>query len=171
MLDIVTNGYKLPFLPFSQPMIAKNHRSAFKHDKFVEESIDDIVHPRVRESIVCPTVCSPLMFENAKGKLRHVISAMSTSFLFNTSSDMRTWISFPPYLGRVILFFPFDLKSGFHHVFGLATACYVFTKLLRPLVKHWRSMGLHTIVYIDDGICASASKAEAETARHCGVKS
>ena len=26
--------------------------------------------------------------------------------------------------------------------FGLSTACYVFTKLLRPLVKHWRSMGV-----------------------------
>ena len=49
--------------------------------------------------------------------------------------------------------------------FGLATACYVFTKLLRPLVKCWRSIGLHTIVYIDDGICASASKAEAETVK------
>ena len=61
-------------------------------------------------------------------------------------------------------FFTFDLKSGYHHVnvhedcwpfwgfswgmgahkkfftfrvlpFGLATACYVFTKLMRPLVK------------------------------------
>ena len=52
----------------------------------------------------------------------------------------------------------FDLKSGYHHVepqkflgfewdskffvfmvlpFGLATACYVFTKLMRPLVKLW----------------------------------
>ena len=61
--------------------------------------------------------------------------------------------------------FSFDLKSGYHHVdihsqhqkylgfawdmghglqhymfkvlpFGLATACYIFTKLLRPLVKY-----------------------------------
>ena len=48
--------------------------------------------------------------------------------------------------------------------FGLSTACYVFTKLLRPLVKRWRSMGLRAIVYIDDGICASASESEAEKA-------
>ena len=64
--------------------------------------------------------------------------------------------------------FSFDLKSGYHHVdihrrhwqyfvgfswgdedrpqyyefkalpFGLATACYVLTKLLRPLIKHWQ---------------------------------
>ena len=65
-------------------------------------------------------------------------------------------------------FTTFDLKSGYHHVdihedswpylgfswgsgnarrwfmfcvlpFGLSTACYVFTKLLRPLVNRWRS--------------------------------
>ena len=60
--------------------------------------------------------------------------------------------------------FSFDLKSGYHHVdvaeahqrfldiewggayymftvlpFGLSTACYVFTKLLRPLVRYWRA--------------------------------
>ena len=87
--------------------------------------------------------------------------------------------------------FTFDLKAGYHHVdiykqhwdylgfswadgstqqyyvfcvlpFGLATACFVFTKLLRPLVKHWRSQGLRIVVYLDDGICASQGKANAE---------
>ena len=79
--------------------------------------------------------------------------------------------------------FTFDLKSGYHHVdihqehwkylgfawgvgselsyyvfgvlpFGLATACYLFTKLLRPLVKHWRQQGLRVVIYLDDGIVA-----------------
>ena len=79
--------------------------------------------------------------------------------------------------------FKFDLKSGYHHVdiypehqkylgfkwdnngnvnyyvftvlpFGLSTACYLFTKLMRPLVRHWRGRGLKAIVYLDDGIVA-----------------
>ena len=80
----------------------------------------------------------------------------------------------------------FDLKSGYHHVdihadywkylgfswkdqqgvtvyylfrvlpFGLATALFVFTKLLRSLVKRWRSQGLKVVIYVDDGICAAA---------------
>ena len=75
--------------------------------------------------------------------------------------------------------FSFDLKSGYHHVditndhwkylgfawggsfyvftvlpFGLSTACYIFTKLVRPLVKYWRGKGLRIIVYLDDGLCA-----------------
>ena len=79
--------------------------------------------------------------------------------------------------------FFFDLKSGYHHIdihedsrtilgfswgykdqkrylffrvlpFGLSTTCYVFTKLLRPLVKIWTSLGMNDIVYIEDGLGA-----------------
>ena len=92
----------------------------------------------------------------------------------------------PSLLQQGDYFTVFDLKSGYHHVdiheecwaylgfewgdnstrrwyvfrvlpFGLSTACYVFTKLLRPLVKRWRSMGLRCVVYIDDGITAASS--------------
>jgi len=38
--------------------------------------------------------------------------------------------------------------------FGLSTACYLFTKLMRPLVRYWRGRGLKAIVYLDDGIIA-----------------
>ncbi len=89
--------------------------------------------------------------------------------------------------------FTFDLKSGYHHVdivqhhwqylgfqwaidgkpcyfvfrvlpFGLSTACYAFTKLLRPLVKYWRGMGLRITVYLDDGICVAKGAETADTA-------
>jgi len=46
--------------------------------------------------------------------------------------------------------------------FVLATACFVFTKLLRLLVKHWRSHGLRIIVYLDDSICAAKRKSNTE---------
>ena len=48
--------------------------------------------------------------------------------------------------------------------FGLATACYIFTKLIRPLVKHWRGKGLRTVVYLDDGIVAANGLEAAERA-------
>ena len=79
--------------------------------------------------------------------------------------------------------FKFDLKSGYHHVdiycehqkylgfrwdtegcpqfyvfivlpFGLSTAYYIFTKLLRPMIRQWRGRGLKAIIYLDDGIVA-----------------
>ena len=91
-------------------------------------------------------------------------------------------------------FFTFDLESGFHHVsvvehhqqllgfswlfpdgkrkfynfrvlpFGLSSACYVFTKLMRPLVARWRSMGHVSLVYIDDGISGVADRTSAKAA-------
>ena len=82
-------------------------------------------------------------------------------------------------LRRTIFLFSFDLKSGYHHVdiakehwkylgfswgscyyvftvlpFGLASACYICTKLVRPLVGYWRRKGLRIVVYLDDGLCA-----------------
>ena len=86
--------------------------------------------------------------------------------------------------------FTFDLKSGYHHVdmheehwkylgfaqgegpdpqyyvfrvlsFGLATVCYLFTKLLWPLSKLWRSQGLRAVIYLDDGIAVVEGKLEA----------
>ena len=89
--------------------------------------------------------------------------------------------------------FSFDLKSGYHHVdineknwqylgfawdngggkkyfcfkvlpFGLATACYVFTKLLRPIIKYWRSQSLRAIIYLDDGVVAVKGKDAADAA-------
>ena len=38
--------------------------------------------------------------------------------------------------------------------FGLSTACYIFTKVVRPLVRYWSAKGLRILVYLDDRLCA-----------------
>ena len=43
-------------------------------------------------------------------------------------------------------------------LFGLSSACYLFTKLLRPLISLWRGRGLKVIIYLDDGIVAVCGK-------------
>ena len=87
--------------------------------------------------------------------------------------------------------FSFDIKSGYHHVeifpehsqylsfslifssrvtryfqfsvlpFGLSSAPYLFTKLLNPLVKKWRTEGKSIVVFVDDGLGATADYAKA----------
>ena len=72
--------------------------------------------------------------------------------------------------------FSFDLKSAYHHImianedreylgfqwrdkyyvfnvlpFGISTAGYIFTKVLRDVVKFWRSKGYKIVLYLDDG--------------------
>lgn len=44
--------------------------------------------------------------------------------------------------------------------FGLAPACYVFTKVLRQLVKSWRVRGIRLIPYIDDFLFACRGSSE-----------
>ena len=90
-------------------------------------------------------------------------------------------------------FVTFDLTSGYHHIdihpeqrkylgfhwlfpngqtkyfifnvlpFGLSSACYIFTKILRPYVKKWRSKGIKSIIFIDDGICGSKTYRQTES--------
>lgn len=136
----------------------------------------------------CPIVCSPLsVVTNASGKRLVLDLRYVNQFLPDCKFKYEGLELVPTLFNCGNYFTTFDLKSGYHHVdihedswpylgfswnsgrdrklytfqvlpFGLSTACYVFTKLLRQLVKGWRSRGLQCIVYIDDGICASKSQ-------------
>lgn len=44
---------------------------------------------------------------------------------------------------------------------GLSSACYIFTKLLHPLLGYWKAEGLSILVYPDDGLCAVAGEQNA----------
>ena len=131
-----------------------------------------------------PFICSPLSVVDVPNKKRLVINLRHlNSFLWKQTfkyEDLRTALLL---FEKGDQAFTFDLKSGYHHVdihpscwkylgfsweiegvrtyfvfkvlpFGLSSACYFFTKLLRPLVKFWRGHGLRIVVYLDDGICS-----------------
>ena len=84
------------------------------------------------------------------------------------------------YVRKGSFMFSFDLRHGYHHLdlfeghqmytgfsflvggrvryffftvlcFGLTSGPYIFTKLLRPLVRHWRGHGIQIAVFLDDG--------------------
>ena len=95
------------------------------------------------------------------------------------------------YLPGATHMFGFDLKAGYHHVdivprhrpylgfsftdykgkqhyfmflvmpFGLAPAGIVFTKLLRVLIKIWRTNAIKIVVFFDDGMASAFSYQEA----------
>ena len=122
---------------------------------------------------------------NAEGKLRLVLNLKYLNqFLHKVKfkyEDIRVALLM---FTKEDFLFKFDLKSGYHHLdifephqkylgfawmegkvlsyfvftvlpFGLATACYAFTKLMRPLVRFWRGRGLRVVLYLDDGIVAT----------------
>ena len=91
---------------------------------------------------------------------------------------MEDWRVFLQYVAQGGFMYKFDLKSGYHHIdicqshqqflgfkwhldgcvdryfcftvlpFGLSSAPYLFTKFFRPLVRHWRSLGIHLVLYL-----------------------
>ena len=83
--------------------------------------------------------------------------------------------------------FQFDIVSAYHHInifiphteflgfswkcddtikwykflvlpFGLSSACYIFTKVTRPLIKKWRGEGKQVLMYLDDGLGTHTDK-------------
>ena len=135
-----------------------------------------------------PHCCNPLTVSEGEKlrlvlDLRHVNKYLQTrSFRYEGIDTVRKIFQQGYY------FCVFDLKSGYHHIsvnpkfykylgfswtyksgiiryfvfvvvpFGLATASYLFTKMVRPLVKKWRGSGIRCVVYLDDGIFGSSCK-------------
>ena len=117
----------------------------------------------------------------SSGKLRLILDLRFVNqFLWKEKVHFEDWNIAISYFNRGDFLFTFDLKSGYHHVeifpehtkflsfswdfgegsryfsfqvlpFGLATAPFIFTKFLRPLVQHWRSKGNFIVLFLDDG--------------------
>ena len=84
-------------------------------------------------------------------------------FTFDFRNDYHHVDISPEHWKYLAFSFTFDGKAGYFLFcslpFGLSTSPYVFTKLLRPVVAHWRSQGIRISVCLDDGIGADSSKA------------
>ena len=84
-------------------------------------------------------------------------------------------------LGEGYYLYTFDIKSAYHHVeifdshrtylgfqwsyqgkptyfvfdvlpFGMSTAPYIFTKVLKPVINYWRRTGRRICMFLDDGL-------------------
>ena len=97
------------------------------------------------------------------------------------------------YFKKNVFMFKWDLKDGYHQIrirksfqkylgfkierdgetiyyqylvgpFGLRDLPFLFTKVFRVLVCHWRMSGLYALKFLDDGICFSENEDDAEEA-------
>ena len=73
--EIVSQGYRIPFIRLPDPVCYRNHRSAIEHADFVQEAIWELVDLACMiQCPKCPVVCSPLsVVVNAHGKKRLVL--------------------------------------------------------------------------------------------------
>lgn len=187
VIKIITEGYYLPFV--SQPPIyhACNHRSALSHAEFVSAAVKDLMAcgSAIRMNKEDLVMCSPLGVVEGR-KLRLILDLRelnkhidSPRFKYDDIKVACTLFSVGDH------FFSFDLKSAYHHIdmdpdyykylgfewaghyyafaslpFGLCSAPYVFSKVCRALVKHWRARGYKLFMYLDDGAGAAGSRLE-----------
>ena len=192
ILSIIESGYVLPLISEPPVWSQKNQPSAKYKSEFVQTSIEELLADGcIKQVEQKPHICSPLsVVESSSGRLRLVVNLRYlNTFLWKQRfkyEDLRTAMLL---FERDDYMFSFDLKSGYHHVdvaevhqkflgiewggayyvftvlpFGLSTACYVFTKLLRPLVRYWRARGIRIVVYLDDGLAVSADERSAHAA-------
>lgn len=183
MLDIIKNGYKLPFNNTPPPFYAKNNASSLKNKEFVEQSINKLLlDGRIKEVKEPPFCVNPLTVAEKHSKLRLVIDLRHiNSYIDPPQFKYEGLKTAAEIFEKDDYLITFDLTSGYHHVpineqfqkflgfawefdnikryfifcvlpFGLNIACWVFTKLMRQLVKKWRRQGIKCIMYLDDGI-------------------
>ena len=182
MCDVIDRGYVLPFKSIPPSAFLPNNKSSFKHHEFVKESILKFLKVRcIRECAEPPTVVNPLPIAEGK-KLRLVFQQGFYFFSFDLESGYHHINIFPPH--QQYLGFSWSLGAQVKYLvltvlpFGLASACYLFTKMLRPLVRRWRSIGHYSFVYTDDGISGAkdfitakaSSQIEKRDLRQAGLK-
>ena len=71
-------------------------------------------------------------------------------------SQHRTYLGFKLIKGETTKYFIFHSLP-----FSLATAGFIFTKLLRLVVQYWRSAGHQVVMFLDDGICGNTNRDKA----------
>ena len=69
MLEIISQGYKIPLFEIPQPSSFKNNKSAVDNSEFMSSSIQELIRTkRVVEVPFIPKVVSPLPVSSNKGK-------------------------------------------------------------------------------------------------------
>ena len=184
--NVIERGYVLPFESIPSRAFLLNNKSALNHSDFVEQTIEKLLTLRcIDEHVSSPHVVNPLSVVDGKKlrlvlDLRHVYPHIRlTKFRYEDPRSLSEVFQQGFYI------FTFDLESGYYHIdifgprhrflgfswkfgsisryftfkvlpFGLCSACYFFTKMLRPFVRRWRAMGHFSFVYIDDGISGAS---------------
>ena len=144
-----------------------------------------------------PRVISPLKVVPKKGgKLRLILDLswlnrylIFPKFRYDSVKQIADLFEMGDYM------FAWDAKDGYWHVdlhedmwqymcfewegqilyfavmpFGLAPACWVFTKMMRVSINYMRMQGLKVLAYIDDGLAAAQPMAEAARLRDLTIK-
>ena len=186
IVNIIAVGYRLPLFKLPERSEIDNNKSARDNVSFIDTELAELLKSGVIKQVQeKPMVINALsVATNVNGKLRLVLDLRNinpilnvTKFKYEDIKAASTYFSVNGWMAS------FDLKSGYHHIdihekyhtylgfswknqhyvyttcpFGLSVAGLVFSKVLRELVKIWRSKGIKVVLYLDDGFITSESE-------------
>ena len=143
---------------------------------------------RIKEVYSPPYVVNPLSVSVKGSKKRLILDLRHVNLhVYKTKIKFDDWKTMEEFVDPGGFLFKFDLKQGYHHVdihpdfqkflgfswvvdgvrryfvftvlpFGLTSAPYIFTKIVRVLVKFWRSKAVKLCCFIDDGLGTNKGK-------------
>ncbi len=123
ILDVVTGGYKLPFVSLPCGIFLKNNASALKHCQFAEKAILELLNKRLTVELNSPPkVVNPLTVAvSASGKLRLVLDLRYVNpFIWKEKHVFEGLTHYLNYVSACNEEDPnqivFDLKSAYHHI-------------------------------------------------------
>ena len=191
VLDIVENGYRLPLVKQPSHVWRRNSAVCAQHEQFIDAQLEKlllggcVVEVRERPLVVCSlsvdtSRTNPRLIYN----YRPVNPWLSVpKFRYESVVTARDMLPSPAYC------FQFDVESAYPHIrtwrghwcllgfswrgkfyvfctlpFGLSAAPFVFSKVMRVLVRRWRAIGLRVMTMLDDGLGGAHSFAEAQRA-------
>ena len=179
ILRIIREGYRLPLKTIPHSILSDNNKSAKNNSVFVTEEIKKLLQKRcISQVFTQPYIVNPLTVAGNSSKLRLVLDCryinphlFQFKFKYEDASTARNMFEQGNYI------FSYDLKSAYHHImvhladrtylgfqwqskfyvfnvlcFGLATAGFIFSKVLREVIRYWRSNSLRILMYLDDGL-------------------
>ncbi|CAI7932755.1 unnamed protein product [Closterium sp. NIES-54] len=191
IISIIARGHWLPWKTTELPPFeTTNHAGVHAHTTFTREAIRDLITSGAATKVSSRTALScvsPLNVVEQRDKCRLILDLRKVNqhlqvpkFKYEGLNRVSEIIRHNDWL------FTIDLKSGYHHVemhpscwkflgfqfeggfycfralpFGLATAPFVFTQLIKQLAKRWRACGVRVVPYVDDllFLCDSAEQA------------
>ena len=137
---------------------------------------------RIREVKEKPWVVNPLTVSEKGDKKRLILDLSHVNFhVFKNNIKFEDWKVMLQFLKKGDYMFKFDITQGYHHIdifeehqqffgfawnfngkiryfvftvlaFGLTSGPFIFTKLMRVLIKYWRTYGIKIVCFLDDGL-------------------
>ncbi|CAI7876261.1 unnamed protein product [Closterium sp. NIES-53] len=195
ILSIIANGYWLPWSHGPpQAFRERNHAGAYAHATFTRTAIQELTETGAAvETTASELTCiSPLNVVEQREKCRLILDLRKVNANLIVPKFKYEGLSRVADVARAgDWMFSIDLKSGYHHIdihpscwkflgfgfdrrtysfrslpFGLATAPFVFTQLIKQLARRWREQGIRVVPYVDDILFLCQSKAQAQATCH-----